>query len=168
MPIPQNVRILVVDDEPELREVLSRRLTFWGFSCQVAANVREAETMLESFEPDLVLSDVVMPGASGLQLLRRLKSGTRRRLPVILMTAHGAVDAAVEAMKEGAEDFLIKPVDDEKLRLVVDAVVADLELSRATRKLDAALYDDDLGVGLVGGSLGMQELKRLIRLVAAS
>jgi DNA-binding NtrC family response regulator len=159
---------LVVDDEPALREVLSRRLGHWGFACQVAADVREAEQLLDSFEPDLVLSDVVMPGASGLQLLRRLKSGKRRRLPVVLMTAHGTVDAAVDAMKEGAEDFLIKPIDDEKLRLVLDSVVSDLALSRAARKVDAALDSGEAGGRLTGRSEGIRELKRLIRLVAAS
>jgi two-component system response regulator HydG len=163
-----NVRVLIVDDEPDLREVLSRRLMHWGFHCQEAANVREAETLLETFEPDLVLSDVVMPGVSGLQLLRRLKSGKRRRLPVILMTAHGTVDAAVEALKEGAEDFLVKPIDDEKLRVVLDAVIADLELSRTARKLDAMLESDSAFAGLVGQSAPMRELKRLIGLVAAS
>jgi DNA-binding NtrC family response regulator len=162
-----NVRILVVDDEPELREVLSKRLGFWGFECRGAADVGEAERELESFEPDLVLSDVVMPGASGLQLLRRLKSGKRRRLPVVLMTAHGTVDAAVDAMKEGAEDFLIKPVDDGKLRAVIDGVVADLVLAREARKLDAALEGDDPTIGLVGRSPSMLELKRLIALVGA-
>ncbi len=162
------VRILIVDDEPALREVLSRRLEFWGFSCREAADVGEAEAQLEAFEPDLVLSDVVMPGASGLQLLRRLKSGKRRRLPVVLMTAHGTVDAAVDAMKEGAEDFLIKPVDDEKLRVVIDGVVADLALSREARKLDAALESGDPAAGLVGNSEIMMELRRLIALVAAS
>jgi len=164
----QNVRVLIVDDEPALREVLSRRLTHWGFPCQVAGDVREAEMLLDSFEPDLVLTDVVMPGASGLQLLRRLKSGSRRRLPVILMTAHGTVDAAVDAMKEGAEDFLIKPIDDEKLRLVLDAVVSEVELSREARRLDARLESDAGVSGLVGQSAGMRELKRLISVVAAS
>src|SRR5690606_21105085 len=129
-----NVRVLVVDDEPALREVLSRRLMHWGFHVQEAADVREAEMLMDTFEPDLVLSDVVMPGVSGLQLLRRLKTGKRRRLPVILMTAHGTVDVAVEALKEGAEDFLVKPIDDEKLRVVLDAVIADLELSRRSEE----------------------------------
>jgi CheY-like chemotaxis protein len=70
--MPEAVRVLVVDDEPALREILTRRLSFWGFTCHAAAGVREAEVLVESFEPDLVLSDVVMPGASGLELLRRL------------------------------------------------------------------------------------------------
>ncbi|MDR0786469.1 MAG: sigma-54 dependent transcriptional regulator [Gemmatimonadota bacterium] len=162
-----NVRILVVDDEPGLREILSKRLEFWGFECRAAADVGEAERALEVFEPDLVLSDVVMPGATGLQLLRRLKAGKRRRLPVVLMTAHGTVDVAVGAMKEGAEDFLIKPVDEGKLRAVIDAVVADLVLAREARKLDAALEVEDPAVGLVGRSPAMLELKRMITLIGA-
>lgn len=162
------VRILVVDDEPALRDVLTRRLQHWGFDCEMAADVREAEARLETFEPDLVLSDVVMPGISGLQLLRRLKSGDRRRLPVVLMTAHGTVDAAVDAMKEGAEDFLVKPIDEDKLRVVLDSVISDLELRREARKLDAALSGESVNHGLIGDSEPMQEVKRLVALIASS
>src|SRR5690606_3077523 len=100
----KKVRVLIVDDEPALREVIAVRLRHSGYECREAGRVAEAEALLEEFEPDLVLSDVVMPGVSGLELLRRLKAGARRRLPVILMTAHGTIGAAVEAMKEGAED----------------------------------------------------------------
>ena len=97
--------VLVVDDEPALREVLSQRLTGWGYRVATAGDVREAEALLEHAEPDLVLSDVVLPGLSGLDLLRRFKARDNA-LPVVLITAHGNVDAAVEAMKAGATDFL--------------------------------------------------------------
>src|SRR5690606_28751897 len=117
-------------DEPALRDVLVVRLRHSGYECRAAASVEEAEDLLGEFEPDLVLSDILMPGASGLELLRRLKSGSRRQLPVILMTAHGTIDAAVEAMKEGAEDFLTKPLDHAKLIPLLESVVADLERRR--------------------------------------
>ncbi|MEX2570864.1 MAG: sigma-54 dependent transcriptional regulator [Gemmatimonadota bacterium] len=164
----KDVRVLIVDDEPGLREVLSHRLEHWGYRCRAAADVGEAETLLESFEPDLVLTDVVMPGVSGLDLLRRLKSGKRRGVPVILMTAHGSVDAAVEAMKAGAEDFLTKPVDDDRLGVLMEAAVADLERGRQARAVEAAL-DSAKGIpGLIGNSPGMREIHRLIELVGAS
>src|SRR5690554_590343 len=135
----KKVRVLIVDDEPALREVITARLEHSGYDCQAVGSVDEAEVSVEDFEPDLVLSDVVMPGVSGLELLRRLKSGTRRRLPVVLMTAHGTIDNAVEAMKEGAEDFLTKPLDDAKLTALLEALVADLERRRAAQSLEAAL-----------------------------
>lgn len=161
------VRVLVVDDEPALREILTKRLEHLGYECRAASAVPEAEALLEEFDPDLVLSDVVMPGASGLELLRRLKSGVRR-LPVILMTAHGTVDEAVEAMKEGAEDFLTKPLDQDKLVALLDSVVADLERHREARKLEAALDGGPGPVGMVGESVPMQDLRRLVSLVASS
>ncbi len=164
----KKVRVLIVDDEPKLREVLTARLEHSGYECRAAAAVDEAEALLDEFEPDLVLSDVVMPGASGLELLRRLKAGTRRGLPVILMTAHARVDDAVEAMKEGAEDFLVKPLDHAKLSVLLDSVVADLERRREARRLEAAL-DGRAGLGgMIGQSAPMRELYRLIGLVASS
>src|SRR5690606_12123405 len=113
--MPSRVRVLVVDDEAGLRDVLITRLEHWGYSCVGAANVDAAESALASFDPDLVLSDIRMPRVTGLELLRRLRSGDKHRLPVILMTAHGTIDDAVEAMKYGAHDFLTKPIENEKL-----------------------------------------------------
>ena len=164
----KKVRVLVVDDEPALRDVICTRLEHTGYECRAAASVSEAEESLQHFEPDVVLSDVVMPGASGLELLRRLKSGMRRRLPVVLMTAHGSVDTAVEAMKEGAEDFLTKPLDDGKLTALLASIVADLERHRAAAGLDAALDGWGKLGGMVGQSAPIRELYRLIGLVASS
>ena len=162
------VRVLVVDDEPALRDVLSMRLRHWGYDCREAGSVAEAEALLDAFAPDLVLTDVRMPGVTGLELLRRLKAGSHRGVPVILMTAHGRINDAVEAMKEGAEDFLTKPIDDQRLRSVLEAVTADLERAREVRALERAL-DGGTGVaGLVGTSEAMRELHRLVALVAST
>jgi DNA-binding NtrC family response regulator len=164
----KKVRVLIVDDEPALRDVISARLEHTGYECRTAGSVEEAESSLSDFEPDLVLSDVVMPGGGGLDLLRRLKSGERRRLPVVLMTAHGSIDKAVEAMKEGAEDFLTKPLDDAKLTALLQSLVADLERRRATQSLEAALDGWGSLAGMVGQSPAIRELYRLIGLVASS
>lgn len=162
------IRVLIIDDEPGLREVLSRRLEHWGYRCSAAAGVEEAESLLDTFQPDVVVSDVLMPGITGLDLLRRLKSGARRRLPVILMTAGGSIDRAVEAMKEGAEDFLTKPLDDDKLRVLLESVVSDIRQSREARALEASLDRDGRLGGLVGRSAAMRELYQSIELVASS
>jgi DNA-binding NtrC family response regulator len=162
------VKVLIVDDEQSLRELLTVRLEHWGFRCRAAADVREAEAQLTEFDPDLVLSDVVMPEISGLELLRRLRSHGRRRLPVILMTAHGTVGDAVEAMKEGATDFLTKPLDNTKLHAVLEDVANDVRGRRRAQELVGSVDRAGPLASLVGQSEPMLELRRLIELVASS
>ena len=111
--------VLVVDDEAAMREVLAIRLGEWGFDVEVAADAGEARDKAAARDPAVVISDVVLPEASGLELLEMLRAGDPRR-PVILVTAYGTVDTAVEAMKRGARDFLTKPLDYTKLRAVLD------------------------------------------------
>lgn len=166
--MPSRVRILVVDDEAGLRDILITRLDHWGYHCQGAANVEEAESALASFNPDLILSDIRMPRITGLELLRRLRADEKRRLPVILMTAHGTIDDAVEAMKYGALDFLTKPIENDKLRAVLDSAVADLERAREVRKLESVLDSDDGPARLIGRSEPMLKLRQLIEMVAGS
>src|SRR5262249_49816206 len=83
----------------------------WGFEPLQASNAAEAMYLVEKQDPDIVISDVVMPETSGLELLQTLKAGDSRR-PVLLITAQGNIDNAVEAMKQGALDFLTKPLTD--------------------------------------------------------
>jgi DNA-binding NtrC family response regulator len=159
--------ILIVDDEPTLRAVLSMRLERWGYRVRVASDVSEAEQLLADRVPDVVLSDVVLPGASGLELLRRLR-GAGQEVPVLLMTAHGSIDTAVEAMKEGARDFLTKPLDYTKLHVLLEASAVEAGERRAARELEEQLdVGSGLG-GLVGRSEPMRELYRMVELVAAS
>jgi DNA-binding NtrC family response regulator len=168
---PTRLAVLVVDDEPALREVLSLRIEDWGYGVTTAADASEAEQVLQRERPDLVLSDVVLPGSSGLDLLKRLKRHDEQ-LPVIMITAHGNIDAAVEAMKAGATDFLTKPLDYATLRALLDAAAADLWQRLNTRAMNAQL-DHAAGAGVgVGGVVGqsreMRELYRLIELLASS
>jgi two-component system, NtrC family, response regulator HydG len=160
-------KILVVDDEAALREVLSLRIAAWGYAVAVAADVAEADRAIAASPPDLVLSDVVLPDSSGIDLLRRLRRGDER-LPVVMMTAHANVDAAVDAMKAGAADYLTKPLDYGALRALLDALAAELRRRGANRALDRALENGAAPGGLVGRSRGMRELCRLIELMATS
>ncbi len=151
-------RILVVDDEPAMREVLEVRLPPWGFDVSLASNGEEARDLAETMDPDLVISDVVLPDVTGLELLRWLKSGNTHR-PVILMTAYGSIDVAVDAMKEGAQDFLTKPLDYVKLRAILDEArtLADPEQENERQVT---------GLGpLVGSSKPMRALYRMIELL---
>src|SRR3970040_778551 len=104
-------KILIVDDDPAMLESFNVLLESWGFEVLQAADAREAKQLVERNDPDIVISDVVMPEVSGLELLRELKAGNPHR-PVILITARGSIDMAVEAIKQGARDFLTKPVTD--------------------------------------------------------
>src|SRR5512142_1813196 len=99
------LHVLVVDDEAAMREVLEIRLTEWGHRVTLARDGAEARLLAEREHPDVVISDVQLPGLGGLDLLQSLKAGDPDR-PVVLITAYGTIDEAVEAMKLGALDFL--------------------------------------------------------------
>ncbi|KEZ69114.1 C4-dicarboxylate ABC transporter, partial [Pseudomonas syringae pv. syringae FF5] len=106
--------VIVVDDEAPIRQAVEQWLTLSGFEVQVFARAEECLAHLPEHFPGVVLTDVRMPGMSGLELLTRLQ-GADRDLPVILLTGHGDVPMAVEAMREGAYDFLEKPFSPETL-----------------------------------------------------
>jgi DNA-binding NtrC family response regulator len=162
--VDRALKILVVDDEPAMREVLSVRLASWGLAVCTASSAEEAERVARTQEPDVVISDVVLPQASGLDLLRRLKSGDPSR-PVVLITSHGSIDAAVEAMKDGAEDFLTKPLDYPKLRSTLAALARELERRHEAKRLAEDLSSGAGLGGLVGRSRAMQEAFETIRVV---
>ena len=159
--------VLVVDDEAAMRLVLDMRLKDWGFDALSASDGEEATRLLENYRPDIVLTDVVMPGISGLELLHALKKGDPSR-PVILMTAQGTIDMAVEAMKQGALDFLTKPRDYSKLKVVLDAAQQDIALRRQSRRLTSQL-DKKTGFGpFVGTSPQMREVYQMLETLASS
>lgn len=161
------ISVLVVDDEPALREVLSLRIKDWGYDVTTTVDAADAERALRAGRPDVVLSDVVLPGISGVDLLRWLKRDDDR-LPVIMMTAHGNIDAAVEAMKAGARDFLTKPLDYATLRGLLDSIAAERQQRELDYELDARLGGSGKLGGLVGRSRSILDLHRLIQLVATS
>jgi DNA-binding NtrC family response regulator len=155
-----NLKILVVDDEEAMREVLRERLESWGFEVSLAEDAAAGERRIAAFDPDAVLSDVVLPDASGLDLLRIIRGAGRDR-PVILMTAHGTVELAVQAMKGGATDFLTKPVDYERLRGLFDGMESTLAAIRAAAEAE--------GLGeLTGTSAAMRDVFKMIREVATT
>jgi DNA-binding NtrC family response regulator len=159
--------ILVADDSEEMREVLELRLQEWGFEVILACDGEEAAHIAETQNPDLVLADLVMPRLSGLELLRRLKAENKNR-PVILITAEGTIDTAVEAMKQGAHDFVKKPLDYPMLRSVLESARQEVELRQVSEKLNIQL-ERKSGFGeFVGTCKVMRELYDLIRRVGAN
>jgi len=163
----QKTSILVVDDDPAMQEVLSILMDEWGYESRIASNGTEGARIAESWDPDIVISDVVMPDCSGLDLLRSLKKGDPGR-PVILITAAASIDAAVEAMKEGAQDFLTKPLDYSKLRSLLHEAQNDVELRAKATKLTTRLKKGGGFGEFVGAGRGMREVYELIESVAAS
>ena len=168
--------VLVVDDEAAVREVLAMRLGAWGYDVCTAADGEEALRLASSRHPSIVLSDVVLPDTSGVDLLSGYRSSTNPPPAVIMMTAYGSIDVAVEAMKNGARDFLTKPLDYNKLRSLLDRVEGGEPPEEATRIV--SLDDGGNGsrdklvttesVGLNSRSPRMRELLDLVEKLASS
>jgi DNA-binding NtrC family response regulator len=159
-------KLLVVDDDPGIRASLSLLLQNWGFEVLQACDAAEATSIVERQDPDIVITDVVMPEISGLELLQTLKAGDPHR-PVLLITAQGSIDMAVEAMKQGARDFLTKPLTDlPKLKSLLDDAERELELRRKAKRLNVRIETEG-GLGdFVGASKSMRDVFELIESVA--
>jgi DNA-binding NtrC family response regulator len=158
--------VLVVDDDPTLREALTMRVRSWGYDVCAAEDRASAEELLDEKDPDMVVADVILPDATELELLNRLQEDDAHR-PVILVTAHGSIDLAVEAMKKGARDFLTKPIDAEKLETLLESAAEELELREGIRKLEARIEASSLG-SMVGESDAAEEIFDTIKLLAAN
>jgi len=158
-------RILVVDDETSMQEFLQILLQRDGHQVSVCGSASEALVALESDDWDLLISDIRMPGMSGLELLdqiRRLELETT----VILITAHGTTESAVEAMKHGAYDYLTKPCSVDEIRLVVEKALEKRDLSHENQRLRQQLKVESAFPTIVGTSARMQEIFALVRQVA--
>lgn len=159
--------VLIVDDEEMIRTALEQWLRLSGFVTHVAVDASAALARLDEVRPHVILSDVRMPGLSGLDLLRKVRE---RMLPteVILITGHGDVPMAVEAMRQGAFDFLQKPyVPDElvaSIRRAVEQVGLKREIVELRRQLDGG--DAELAARLVGNSAPMERLRNSVRELA--
>jgi len=110
----EGYRVLLVDDEEEFVSALSERLALRGIEVDAALDGEEALAMLRDNEPDVVILDVMMPGLSGLEVLKQIKV-THPQSQVILLTGHGSTKEGIEGMRLGAFDYLIKPVDIEEM-----------------------------------------------------
>jgi DNA-binding NtrC family response regulator len=143
-------RILLVDDDESLRLVLRMELEELGYAVSLAASAEEALELLEREPPDLVLSDVRMPGLSGLELLARLRV-LAPGVAVILMTAYGTIQLAVEAMKAGAYDFIAKPISHEELAILLRRALEHRDLVAEVRTLRATI-DRKYGFSAIIGS----------------
>lgn len=161
------MKILIIDDEAAMREVIAMRLEDWGYEVATAENGGEGEEKVRSMNPDIVISDVVMPDVSGLELLRVFKSDNPAR-PIILVTAQATVDLAVEAMKQGAHDFITKPIDYSKLKIILEATEREILARRESSRLSSQLEQGSGFGDFVGNSKIMREIYGLIDSIAHS
>lgn len=162
-------RILVVDDEAAARSALSELLREEGFQVRSAADGYKALGQLEDWTPDLLITDVKMPGLDGIGLMKKV----REQLPgvgVVVMTAFGSVENAVEAMQQGADDYLTKPVHFPELLVVVRRVLEHYALRSENEKLRHELESpaDAGSVEWIGQSKASRELLALVRQVSDS
>lgn len=131
-------RILVVDDDENLRWVLQTQLEQLGYTAMTAADGAAALTEIDRNPPSLVLTDLKMPGLSGMDLLQRIRRDYPE-IPVLMMTAFGTIQSAVEAMRAGAYDYLTKPIDHDELGLAVHRVLEHFRLVQEVQSLRASL-----------------------------
>lgn len=159
--------VLIVDDEPSVCWAFERLVRSLGHRGESAPSAEKALERLEVERPDLVLLDLRLPGMSGLEALQCFRDHDRN-IPVVLITAHGSFDAAVEAMKSGAFDYLTKPVDLAQAEHVIARALERRQLSQEVEKLRAAVRERSSVQTLVGQSACMQEVFKKIGTVCSS
>ena len=160
-------RIVVIDDEVNAAAALEALLEQDGYDVERAPDGRAGLQLLERHDPDVVLTDLRMPGMDGLELLGRIKE-LRPDAMVIVMTAYGTVKTAVQAMRLGAEDYLAKPINVEELEVVVEKALERKQLLTETRALRERLEHKYRLDNLVGESPAMQSVFKTIRQVGGS
>lgn len=155
--------ILIVDDDPTIRRVLEDLLKKEGFNVLSALNVDAALPLIDQRDLDLIVTDLKMPGKSGMDLLTAVRE-RRPSLPVIMITAFGNVDAAVTAMKKGAYDFITKPFDENELLNVIEKAISESELNR---ELLSTYFDQEPQFSqIIGQTPKVQEILQTIKKIA--
>jgi DNA-binding NtrC family response regulator len=153
---------LVVDDEQTIRRLCMTIGESSGFSCSEAESAEAALTRVSSNPPDIVIADLRLPNLSGSELLRQIK-GRWPSTEVVIMTGHGSIESAVEAMKLGAYDYIAKPFRVEELRLLLRRISEKIRLVQENRVLRERVETDQQLDGIIGDSVNIREVFRMIR-----
>jgi DNA-binding NtrC family response regulator len=154
-------RVLIVEDDPSARNGLEQLVKSWGFIAESASDGEEALEKVTSFRPAIVITDLVMPRMDGLALLRALPQ-QGADVTTLLLTAQGTVETAVEAMKEGAYDYLTKPIDIQRLKILLDKIVERLETMREVKALRRQLREHGTFGSLIGNSAEMRKIYQVV------
>ena len=155
------IKLLVVDDEQSIRRLCMTIGGSLGFVCQEAESAEAGVTRLETDPPDLVLTDLKLPNLSGVEFLKQIKSQLPRT-EVAIMTGHGSIESAVDAMKLGAYDYIEKPFRVEKLRLLLQRMADKVRLVNENAFLRERVNTEENLDGIIGSSVGMQDVLRMI------
>ncbi len=160
--------ILIVDDDEEIRYSLGRVLGSRGYQIETAGSGEEGiEKIKAGLKPDLIMCDVRMGGISGIETLQHMRSASSS-LQIVLMTAFGTAQTAIEAMKFGAYDYIMKPFDVDKVIEIAEKAISSSQDMKSANKYEKKVNYDDYKEGIVGNSPAMQEVFKVIGQVAAS
>lgn len=164
-----NNHILIADDEPLTRQSLYEILKFEGYRVTTAKDGLEALGLIEKLLPEIIISDMKMPGMDGLQLVKELKA-RGLEIPVILITGYGTIETAVEAMREGAFDYITKPIVDNEIKVVIEKIIKQQGLIEENRFLREQLKHTTRQRfhNIIGQEPKMQKIYALIEAVANS
>jgi DNA-binding NtrC family response regulator len=160
-------RVLIVDDEADSRDALAELTQRWGYDVQTASDGSEALRRAIEWHPDVILTDLVMPNMDGLWLLRALRAELPD-CPVVLLTGRGTIQTAVQAIKEGAYDFIEKPLEVPRLRIVLERALEKKETMREVQLLRRRLAALAPGTDVIGSGPAMQKVFELVKKVAPS
>lgn len=161
--------ILIIDDEPLVRRSLSELLTHSGYTVSSAASGNEAFELLTNYTADIILSDIKMPEMDGIQLLKQLKT-MRLEAPVILMTGYASIENAVEAMRQGAYDYITKPIVDSEIKILLERLVVQRAIKEENTRLKLQLSANqrDHFHNIVGRTPAMQKIYNLIEAIIST
>ena len=158
-------RVLIVEDDGATRSGLTELVRTWGFMAEAAADGDEGLEKISSFRPSIVVTDLVMPRKTGLELLEVVRD-MDSAIAVILLTAQGTVESAVEAIRNGAYDYLTKPVDPQRLRILLDKAAERQHALREVRALRRQLRDRGAFGGMIGASPEMRKIYQVVEQAA--
>ncbi len=157
--------ILVVDDEKNAREGLQELILSWGYNVESAADGESALQVMDKHDIDLVIADMIMPGIDGIELVKRIKE-KYPETAVIILTAQGSINSAVEAIKSGSYDYLTKPVDIVRLKHTIEQAFERLSMALEVKRLKRQLSQYGSFGDLIGNTPQMKEIFHLIEIAA--
>src|SRR5574339_1252703 len=158
-------RVLIVEDEPSTRVGLTELVRTWGFTADAAGDGEEALQRITVFRPSIIISDLVMPRRDRLELLRALKDDGGD-YTVVILTAQGTVETAVEAIKEGAYDYLNKPIEPQRLKILLDKIVERQDTLREVKVLRRQLREQGSFGSMIGSSPSMRKVYQIVEQAA--
>ena len=166
-PTSRAMRILVIDDDPGLAEVIEMLLEREGYAAQRAGTLKAGLQKIEAMEFDLVITDLKLPDGTGLDAIRSIRE-SHPALPIIMITSYSSMESAIAALRAGAVDYIIKPFDNDEFLHAIERALAERRMRRENAALKRSLRNAYSARPILGDSAGMRRVAELVRKVAAS